>query len=197
MWTFISLLLSCVLLGRTVNGFHPSLLPMKTSQLWSSTESSSLVEDSSGGLSHKTLTSVAQIKALRKEAARRRPHQYFLPRGDESLGPFRENTLSEISKILSQECELVEVHGLCGCVDSEKPNVYSTAALLAYTLEREIGKDVIVVSTKGFKATLYSPMDGGDDNPKKIKLHSSVGQSNAWTKRVKAERDNRGQIPKQ
>eukprot|EP00339_Tiarina_fusa_P005838 CAMPEP_0117068798 /NCGR_PEP_ID=MMETSP0472-20121206/48226_1 /TAXON_ID=693140 ORGANISM="Tiarina fusus, Strain LIS" /NCGR_SAMPLE_ID=MMETSP0472 /ASSEMBLY_ACC=CAM_ASM_000603 /LENGTH=266 /DNA_ID=CAMNT_0004791023 /DNA_START=172 /DNA_END=968 /DNA_ORIENTATION=+ len=58
-------------------------------------------------------------------------------------------------------------------------------------------QDVVTVSllsTKGHAAILYCPTVLDLDHPNKIVLRTSVGQKNVWKARVKAPRDNRGQV---
>jgi len=144
----------------------------------------------------------SQRSALKKEAAKRQARKklssFALPANDQ-LGSYSDETLESIWKLL-QEHELVQIKGFAS--DSkERRLTYDLAMKLCLQLEweqeRQINDDitlpVAMLSYKGHSAIIYSPtLD--NDHPKKIILRTSVGQKNTWKARIKAPRDNRGQI---
>lgn len=81
--------------------------------------------------------------------------------------------------------ELVVVSGIS---KNNKREVFASTEELSYELSRQSQKDIFVVETKGFTATLYSPFVVPE-----IKLFNSY-RPGQWTRRVKGERDNAGQI---
>jgi hypothetical protein len=130
-------------------------------------------------------------KIITKRAARKELPWFVMPE-EENLGPFP-SSLPEIRQLLDSE-EIVEVRGIS---KDSKRQVYATFERLVAELGMEMNKDVTIISTKGFSAVIYSEMDNDHANvEKKIMLRTSVGQKNTWTRRVKAPRDNRGQIIK-
>lgn len=136
-----------------------------------------------------------QIATLRKEASKRIANQrmptLFLQES-ETNGDFAAS-IAEICTALTTS-ELVQVRGLSR--DSKK-QIRNVADLLAMALGVEMGKDVNLVECKGHAAVYYCPVedDRADqlDLPK-IKLFTSVGKKNEWTRKPKSVRDNRGQI---
>ena len=163
-----------------------------------------------------------QKKVLRKEASKRQAQNKLakvtLPESEmygliSSSSNDNSQTLQKIVKRLKNQ-ELCEIRGISR---DDKKDVFAIANRIAMDLEYEIQNDVTVISSKGHSAILYTPMnddgDDGNDNSndddeddsdnddnvpklKKILLRTSVGQKNTWVRRVKAPRDNRGQIIK-
>ena len=135
-----------------------------------------------------------QVRVLRKETAKRRARkqipQHWLPSA-ETRGPFSEATLETIVHSL-QKHELVEVRGISK--DSKKA-VFETCLQLelelSLLLQAEEQPVAFLVESKGHAAVFYTPTKEGG-----IQLRSFY-KENAWKKRPKAPRDNRGQIIKE
>jgi RNA-binding protein YhbY len=131
-----------------------------------------------------------QVKILRKEADRRKNTSTIatlvLP-PDESDGSYSGDTLSSLSKLF-EENELVEVRAIS---KERKKEARTVAERLAFRLEGEVEKPVVVINLKGHVAMLYAPFEDG--HAEKIILRTSY-QKGQWTRRPKAVRDSRGQI---
>jgi hypothetical protein len=139
----------------------------------------------------------AQKKVLRLEATKRQARKemstFSLPEA-ETRGPFSKETIAGLMQLLNEN-ELVEVRGVS---KNKVKQVFTTLTRLSMELEIEMQKNVCLVRPKGFSGVLYSPADDEDEShPDRIKLHTSVGHKNVWTKRSKAPRDQRGQIVKE
>mmetsp|Transcript_10578 Transcript_10578/g.15570 ORF Transcript_10578/g.15570 Transcript_10578/m.15570 type:complete len:197 (+) Transcript_10578:166-756(+) len=128
-----------------------------------------------------------QIKTIRKEISKRRSRkqlsQEWLPES-ETIGPFSEDTLANIAKLLEKN-EVVEVRGIS---KDDKRDVFGTSEELAYYLSNCLEKNIERVETKGHTSVFYCP-------GKTIKLRTNY-RSNQWSKRPKPLRDNSGQIIK-
>jgi hypothetical protein len=137
----------------------------------------------------------AQKKVLRLEASKRQARKemstFHLPE-PETRGPFSKETIVALMQLLNEH-ELVEVKGVS---KNKVKQVFTTLTRLSMELEIEMQKNVCLVRPKGFSGVLYSPVDD-ESHPNRIKLRTSVGQKNVWTKRTKAPRDERGQIVKE
>ena len=137
---------------------------------------------------------------LKKEASRRQARKklpYLSISDDETRGNFSDGTLDQVWNMLQSD-ELVQIRGIS---KDDKKLTFTVATRLCLELEmRQIEDDVVLpvalLSTKGHSAIIYSPTLDLDD-PKKFQLRTSVGAKNTWTERVKAPRDNRGQIIKE
>jgi hypothetical protein len=149
----------------------------------------------------------AQRKVLTKEAKKRKarneltrfnmPPDYGDDEPETMENPlFSKETIDQLAQLL-KENELVEVRAVS--IDAIK-QVFDTLNLLCFELSSDMQNQVALVYYKGHSGVLYSPMDYDVDetnsNPSRIKLRTSVGQKNVWTKRVKAPRDARGRIVK-
>lgn len=144
----------------------------------------------------------SQRTALKKEASKRQARKklasFSLPEADQ-LGGYSDETLNVIWELLQQH-ELLRIKGLAS-VTKERRLVHSLAEELCIRLEleqeRQINDDVTLpvamISFKGHSSIIYSPTLPMD-HPKKFILRTSVGQKNIWKARIKAPRDNRGQI---
>ena len=132
-----------------------------------------------------------QTKTLRKEIIKRQARntlpKVFLPEL-ETMGPFSQESLTAICNYLEEE-ELVEVRSIA---IGDKKHVHGISELLAL----ELGRTRIVerVITKGHATVFYSQSSSKKAND--IILRTSY-QPGAWTKKVKAPRDFRGQIVKE
>lgn len=101
---------------------------------------------------------------------------------------FTDESVAAMAAILADH-ELVDVRGIS---KGSKKNAFGVSEELALALSYEIGRDAFVIDRNGFAAVMYCP---GDENLEgRIHLRTSIGQKNVWEKRVKAPRDNRGQI---
>jgi len=134
-----------------------------------------------------------QIFMLRKEGRQRKarndtPKLTLSP--DESM-EFSRETLDSISDLFDKG-EIIEIRGVSR---GQKKRVFDTAYGLAATLEAFMERPVVMVDTKGFAVTLFSPADEDKNMPGRIKLRSSY-QPNQWAKRPKPVRDARGQVVK-
>lgn len=134
-----------------------------------------------------------QIKTVRKELSRRRASKslkIFYLENDECTQSFPLPTLQTIAHHL-QEHELVQVRGIAF---NQKPRIKATTERLKLELGTQqaiVGRLVSCVEIKGYAATFYCPV--ADRSMQSIQLRST-GKANHWDKRVKAPRDNRGQI---
>jgi hypothetical protein len=134
-----------------------------------------------------------QVKVLRKEMNYRKSTrtltQLYLP-PDEATGPFSKETMQSIVAELNKN-EMVTVRSIS---KQEIKDVWGVVERLAMEVGMEMGNrsrdSVFVLDTTGHAATLYSP---SDDAEKAIKLRTTM-KANNWDKRVKAQRDSRGQI---
>ena len=122
--------------------------------------------------------------------------------------PFETSTVQAVwDAFIDNETEVLQVRGLSR---NNKASVFTVAEILCWALETlqeesiadshdddddkdAIPHEVTLLSTKGHAAILYCPVLELD-HPNKIVLRTSVGQKNVWKARVKAPRDNRGQI---
>jgi hypothetical protein len=146
------------------------------------------------------IISTQQIRILRKEADKRRVEKklatFFTPKEETDGSSFSESTLTEINNLF-QSNELVEVRGLS---KENKKLVNLVVDVLSMELERHqqsatasegpveaIARMVVPIQTKGFATVFYCPLTDG------IKLRSNY-RPNAWTRKLKAIRDTRGQI---
>lgn len=137
------------------------------------------------------------IATLRKEASKRLANKrmpvLFLTE-NETHGDFADSSLHEIAQAMST-AELVQVRGLSR---DAKKQIRNVADSLAAALSVEMAKDVNLVECKGHAAIYYCPANDDDDDlpdgSSKIKLFTSVGKKNQWTRKPKPVRDNRGQI---
>lgn len=183
---------SPVVFSAKNNAFSPLLEPSASSS------SSLMMADDAEPL----YLSDNHIATLRKESAKRiankRMPVVFLPES-ETNGDFRPSLLAQVCHAL-ETAELVQVRGLSR--DSKK-QIRKVADMLTIALGMEMGKDVNLVMCKGHSAVYYAEADDDDEQDggrsstlkqPKIKLHTSVGKKNQWTKKPKPVRDNRGQI---
>jgi hypothetical protein len=145
----------------------------------------------------------SQKMQVRKEASKRQARKkltYFSLPAEDTHGNFADETLEEIWKLLNEN-EIVQIRGISR---DAKKMTFSVATRLCLELEWHVEKyadldcdsvllPVALLSIKGHSVIIYSPTLDLDD-PKKIPLRTSVGQKNTWTARIKAPRDNRGQI---
>lgn len=201
---------SCIvflsLVVASVNSFQLPIVPCQSLTQSISTCSSSstvlraTVEDEEAPIpfdENDVLLTPGQIKLLRKETSKRRARKtlevYHIPE-EETSGPFSAATLSHIANGIfrnddNKTIELVEVRGLS---KGEKKYSRRISELLAIEVGMEMDADVAVVELKGHAATLYCAA-ASEDSPNRIVLRNSY-QPGAWKRRVKAPRDNRGQI---
>ena len=138
----------------------------------------------------------SQKMELKKEASKRQARNVLPSLSipvDETLGNFSDETLAQAWDMLKSN-ELIQIRGIAR---EDKKMVFTVATRLCFELELRqedaITLPVALLSTKGHSSIIYSPTLDLDD-PKKFLLRTSVGAKNTWTERVKAPRDNRGQI---
>jgi len=134
-------------------------------------------------------TTPNQIKSLRKEASQRMARKdvpiIFLEDGADEP-PFTDEVLREISDSFTSRTELIQVRSISR---NEPRRVFSISEQLAFDLSIALAKTVDLVQYKGHASIFYCPVPGEGS----IALRSSY-KENAWAKRPKAPRDNRGQI---
>lgn len=124
-----------------------------------------------------------QRKLLRKEVAKRRARktlpQVWIEDGSQER-------VKGIAETFTSQNELVEVRGISR---DNKKAVFAESERLALELGFVTKKSVDLVESKGHASVFYCPVEGNGS----IVLRTSF-KEDAWEKRPKAPRDNRGQI---
>jgi RNA-binding protein YhbY len=160
-----------------------------------STLAAANADSDSGGTPEAVYLSPNHISTLRKEASRRIANKrmpiIFLS-DSETDAKFTDDGLAAITEAFQND-ELVQVRGLSR---NNKKRTRAIAESLTQELSLSMNKDVNLVECRGHAAVYYCPFadDENETSSKRIKLFTSVGKKNQWTKKPKPVRDNRGQI---
>lgn len=137
-----------------------------------------------------------QIKALRKEAAKRQARNTLAQiryvdyqsggteSSDEEVQAFLQNVCQEL-----EEHELVQIRGVS---ITSRRKVFDRAEQMAHDLSALLQREVTFVDYKGHAVNLYCP---SSESPQ-IVLRSNF-QEGQWEAKIKPERDHRGQIVKE
>lgn len=168
--------------------------------LFMSEDSEELYTEDEEDEGYEFILTPTQVKTLRKESDKRRIKEklkfYSIPKqfdedqdlDEDELDARMDEIISGISDLFAED-ELVEVRNIS---PQNRKNVKHLSEVLSWHLEGMVQRPVVVLTSKGHKAVMYSP---SPDLPNSIRLFQSY-EEGKFNRKPKPIRDNRGQIIK-